>query len=158
MKPLAGGRLENVHIAFKYLLQFPDILPLVGIQAKWEAEEIIDILHGPTAMTQDEQQEMERIRNELGTRFCRSCLYCQPCPQGISIPWVLQVRSSSKRFPSDRIYTGQMVQVTEKVAECDECGECESKCPYSLQIMAMIKEEADWFWNERRKYIEQCAK
>jgi len=43
----------------------------------------------------------------------------------------------------------------EKVADCIECGECETKCPYDLSIMKMITEEADWFFSERQKYLER---
>jgi len=155
MKPLAGGRLGNVTIAFKYLLQFPGALPLVGIQRPEEIEEIVHLLEGPQSMSEAEQREMERIKEELGTRFCRNCDYCRPCPQGIYISAVLQVRSSLKRFPSGLVFTGWTVKNMEKVADCTECGECEEKCPYGLPIRDMIKEEADWYWAERKKYLEQ---
>jgi len=35
---LAGGMLDNATLAFKYLLQFPDVVPLVGIEKTWEIE------------------------------------------------------------------------------------------------------------------------
>ena len=43
MKPLAGGRLDNVSLAFKYLFQFPDIVPIPGIGEVREMEEIIQV-------------------------------------------------------------------------------------------------------------------
>jgi hypothetical protein len=46
MKPLAGGKVENVTLAFKYLFQFPDIVPIPGIQKISEIEEIVQILEG----------------------------------------------------------------------------------------------------------------
>jgi len=43
MKPLAGGRLDDVNLAFKYLFQFPDIFPIVGIGKVSEMEEILQL-------------------------------------------------------------------------------------------------------------------
>ncbi|MFC2038278.1 aldo/keto reductase, partial [Chloroflexota bacterium] len=56
MKPLAGGMLDSVAVAFKYLLQFPDILPIPGIEKPEEIEEIVGIMDGPKEMTESEQQ------------------------------------------------------------------------------------------------------
>ncbi|MFC1957280.1 aldo/keto reductase [Chloroflexota bacterium] len=47
MKPLAGGKIDNIPLAFKYLFQFPDIIPIPGIEKIEEIEEIVQILEGP---------------------------------------------------------------------------------------------------------------
>jgi len=47
MKPLAGGKLDNISLAFKYLFQFPDVVPIPGIEKINEIEEIVQILEGP---------------------------------------------------------------------------------------------------------------
>ncbi len=36
MKPLAGGMVDNIAVAFKYLFHFPDVLPIPGIQEERE--------------------------------------------------------------------------------------------------------------------------
>jgi len=156
MKPLAGGMLDNVTIAFKYLLGFPEVLPLVGIDKTEYIEEIIRIVETPWSMSEIERHEMKRLKEELGTRFCRSCDYCQPCSEGIKISVVLNARSSVKRNPPELIFTGRFGEIIEQVANCQKCGECETKCPYGLPIMDMINEEADWFLQVRRKFLEQC--
>jgi len=79
MKPMGGGLLENATIAFKYLRRFPDTVPIVGIEKAEEIEEIVAIMEGDPQMTPAEEAEMERLRAQLGTRFCRRCGYCQPC-------------------------------------------------------------------------------
>ena len=78
MKSMAGGMLENPVLAFKYLMQFPDILPLIGIAKEGEMEENIRIVESGEPITEDDQREIDRIRSELGTGFCRMCNYCQP--------------------------------------------------------------------------------
>jgi len=85
MKPLAGGMIANATIAIKYLLQFPDVVLIPGIERVPEIEEIVRVFEGPKEMTAAENQEMERIKEELGTRFCRRCDYCQPCTVEIPI-------------------------------------------------------------------------
>ena len=44
MKPLAGGKLGDVKLAFKYLSQFPDVVPIPGIGKIHEIEEIVEVL------------------------------------------------------------------------------------------------------------------
>jgi len=156
MKPLAGGMLNNVTLAFKYLLGFPGVLPLVGIDKTEYVEEIIRIVRAPWSMSVIEQREMEHLKVELGTRFCRNCDYCQPCPQGIGISSVLHARSIVKRYPAERNFTGVLNEIMEKGANCEKCGECEERCPYGLSIRDMLAEETEWYLAERKKYLEQC--
>lgn len=89
MKPLAGGMLSNVTIAFKYLSQFSKILLIPGIEKLHEIDEIVKVMNNPTELTEQEKREMRRIRKELGTRFCRRYDYCQPCTAKIPISLVM---------------------------------------------------------------------
>ncbi len=157
MKPLAGGMLDNVTIAFKYLFQFPDIVPIVGVQKIHEIDEIVQVLEEPWQMTEAEQQEMQRLREELGTRFCHRCDYCQPCPEEIAISTVMTSRSFFKRLPLERVFSGMFADDFEKAANCTECGECEERCPYHLPIREMVAEHVKWYQEEKRKYQEQLA-
>ncbi|MCJ7618712.1 MAG: aldo/keto reductase, partial [Anaerolineae bacterium] len=104
MKPLAGGALDNAPLAFKYLRQFPEILPIPGIERPEEIDEILDIVEGPAEMTSEDLAEMERMRVELGNRFCRRCGYCQPCPQGVSIQLLMILDSMIKRMPVTEVF------------------------------------------------------
>jgi len=157
MKPLAGGRLENATIAFKYLFQFPDVVPIPGIEHVHEIEEIVQLLDGSWQMTEAEQCEMQRLREELGTRFCRTCDYCQPCTEEIPISVVLTIDSFAKRLPPGRLFSGRLAEGMAKAANCTECGDCEERCPYHLPIREMIAQQADWYQEEKKKYQEQAA-
>ncbi|MFC1905528.1 aldo/keto reductase [Chloroflexota bacterium] len=157
MKPLAGGMLDNATIAFKYLFQFSDVLPIPGIEKISEAEEIIKVLEGSREMSDAEQQEMNRIKDEIGPRFCHRCDYCQPCTQEIPISTVMSAKSFFKRLPPERVFS-QMVDLRmEKAATCTECGECEIRCPYNLPIREMIAAQVKWYEEEKRKYQERLA-
>ena len=157
MKPLAGGMLDNVTLAFKYLLQFPDVVPIVGIEKIPEIEEIVRVLDGAGPMTEAEQREIQRLREELGTRFCRRCDYCQPCTEEIPISTVMVSHSFAKRMPPERVFTGWIAEALEKAASCTECGECEERCPYHLPIREVIADRAQWYQEEKKKYEEQLA-
>jgi predicted aldo/keto reductase-like oxidoreductase len=145
MKPLAGGALDNVTIAIKYILQFPDVVPIPGVQETREIEEIVGVFNGPGQMTGEEQQEIERLRHELGSRFCRRCDYCQPCPEGIYVSMALTASNYLKRAPAEWFFSGLFAGILEKAAGCNECGECEERCPYQLPIREMISEQVEWF-------------
>jgi predicted aldo/keto reductase-like oxidoreductase len=144
MKPFAGGLLEKANIAIKYQLQF-DVVPDPGIETVDEIAEIVTLVDADQVMTADERAEMERIRAELGTRFCRRCEYCQPCPQEIRISTVMNVRSFWRRFPAERFKSGWVGQAIEKARDCLECGECEERCPYHLPIREMMKENVAFY-------------
>jgi len=152
MKPLAGGALDNVTIAFKYLLQFPDVLPIPGIEQPREIQEIVQVLQGSWDMSEAEQNEMQRLRDVLGNKFCRRCDYCQPCTQEIPISTVMVVKSAIKRLPPERLFTGMFADAVEKATNCTECGDCEERCPYQLPIMKMLPESVQCFREAKQKY------
>ena len=157
MKPLAGGMLDNVTLAIKYLLQFPDVVSIPGIERVQEIEEIMRILEGPQTMTATEQEEMEQLRQELGTKFCRRCDYCQPCQVEIPISDVMAFCSAAKRLPPVRLFTGKFAEALEKAANCTECGECEERCPYHLPIRETMAEHFKLYEAGKKKYLEQLA-
>jgi uncharacterized protein len=146
MKPLAGGMLDNATIAFKYLLQFPDVVAIPGIEKVHEIVEIAAIYEGPQKITAAERKEMKRMTEELGTRFCRRCDYCQPCAQGIPISLIMTFPTFVKRLPPDWYLKSPFIPSgMEKAASCTECGECESRCPFNLPIREMLKENYNLF-------------
>ncbi len=140
MKPMAGSMLENPTIAFKYLMQFPDVLVIPGVEKLEEIEENVRIFLGSPKMTPAERQKMQALKDELGMRFCRRCDYCRPCPQEIPISMIMTFPSIVKRMPLERALKGMFEDAMSKAATCTECGECETKCPYNLPIREMVSE------------------
>jgi predicted aldo/keto reductase-like oxidoreductase len=145
MKPLGGGLLSNANLTIKYLLQFENVVPDPGIEKVEEIEEIVEIVAGSWDLSPQEWQEIERIRADVGTRFCRRCGYCEPCPQGVRISIVMNLRSIWKRLPAERLVTGWTAEAMESARNCIECGECEEKCPYQLPIREMIIENIAFY-------------
>ena len=156
MKPLSGGMIDNAKIAFKYLFQFPDIITIAGIEKVPEIEEIVKILEGPKTITAAEVEEMQKLKQQLGTKFCHRCDYCQPCSEGIAISTVMMYPSLVRRLPPEQLFSGMWSgiwgQIVEKASNCTECGECEERCPYHLPIRDLLAEYVKQYQKEKRKF------
>jgi aryl-alcohol dehydrogenase-like predicted oxidoreductase len=140
MKPFAGGRLRKANLTIKFLLQFDNVVPDPGIEKAEEIEEIAGIVNsGHWALTPAELQEIEEIREQVGTRFCRRCGYCLPCPQDIYIPGTMNLPILWELWPPEWFLSWKYVEnLVAAARNCAECGECEEKCPYQLPIREMI--------------------
>ena len=90
----------------------------------------------------EEDSRMAEIREELGKGFCRWCAYCMPCPQGVTIDWVMNAQTMHSY--GDRYYTNT-AKAMETAANCVQCAECESKCPYQLPIVDTIAKNVEWY-------------
>jgi uncharacterized protein len=148
MKPLGGGLLDRADLCFRYLQQYPDVVPIPGIQSIDEIEEIAAHYEARKPLSRADREEMERVRTELGARFCRRCEYCMPCEQGVQIPRVLLVKSQVRRFSPAQLILMTKDAVS-SVEQCVECGQCVERCPYSLPIPEMLKENVEIF----RKFL-----
>jgi len=153
MKPLAGGMLDNATIAFKYLFQFPDIVPIPGIEKIPEIEEIVGILENTPALTKADKTKMNQMKEELGKEFCHRCDYCQPCTAEIPISTVMTSPSFAKRLPEERFYSDMITKAMETAAKCVDCGKCEERCPYKLPIRQVLKDRVKWFETKKKEYL-----
>ena len=148
MKPLGGGLLDRADLCFRFLQQYPDVVPIPGIQSMEEIDEIVGYYQGRRPLGQDDREQMQGIRNELGGRFCHRCEYCMPCEQGVQIPKVLLIKSQVRRF-SPRQLALIAKEAVASVEKCVDCSECVEKCPYSLPVPDMLNENAEIF----RKFL-----
>jgi uncharacterized protein len=152
MKHLSGGALKDIKMAFKYLFQFPDILPIPGIERAAEIEEIVQLLNDRSPITPVERKKMEKVRLELGNKFCRRCDYCQPCTAEIPISMVLFTPHIMDDMPKQIWFSGPLAGLMDKAASCTDCGKCEERCPYHLPIREMMKEYLDMYQAEKQKF------
>jgi len=155
MKPLAGGMLDNATLAFKYILQFPDVVPIPGIQWVHEIEEIVRVVEGPRQLTEAEQEQIQQLRDKLGKSFCRRCDYCQPCTAEIPISLVLDIPSLVEKTQPDKVFEDPFASMLLKASDCTECGDCEERCPYHLPIREMVASNFKMYEMARKKYQER---
>lgn len=139
MKPFGGGALDNAELCFKFLRQFPDVIPLPGFDAVEQVDQIAAIYKTENKVFPEDLNAMEKYRKELGQRFCRRCEYCQPCEQGVMITPAMAYPIVAHRMSGAKA-VGFSAKTMESVRNCTECGECVNRCPYSLPIPEMLKE------------------
>jgi predicted aldo/keto reductase-like oxidoreductase len=151
MKPLGGGLIERADLCFRFLQQYPNVVPIPGIQSLEELDEIIELYRSPSPLDEDDRREIEKIRLDLGTKFCHRCEYCIPCEKGVMIPGVLGFRSFSKRLaPAAAIAFADAAM--KSVENCGECQECVEKCPYDLPIPDLLKENLAIFTDFMKRH------
>lgn len=138
MKPFAGGVIDNATVAFKYLRQFPDAIPLPGFDSVAAVDEVVSFYETPNQVSAEDEALMTTYRRELGQQFCRRCEYCQPCPQGVMITPAMGYQVVARRM-SPAVSVEFSRAAMETVPQCIECGICIQRCPYNLPIPTMLK-------------------
>ena len=140
MKPLAGGALEDAALAMRFIAQNPDVSVVIpGMCDVREVRQNIDAFENTAPLTQAELAQIETIRKELGTQFCRRCNYCQPCTAGISMSGIFVLEGYLNRYGLGDWAKQRYAAMAKKAGDCVGCGVCETRCPYQLPIRDMLK-------------------
>lgn len=140
MKGLAGGVLNNARACYAFMQQFPNVVPIWGIQKEEELEEWLAISAEGQPMTEELQKVIERDRKELAGNFCRGCGYCMPCPVDIPINIAARMTYMLDRSPVERYFTEEWKEKMLRIEQCLHCNQCMSKCPYGLNTPALLEE------------------
>jgi uncharacterized protein len=155
MKPFAGGVIDNAEIAFKFLREHPDVLPLPGLDSPEHVDEVVSFYQQPNRVTEEDIKLMEKYRNDLGKQFCRRCEYCQPCPQGVMITAGMSYKVIAARM-SPKVAVEFCKIPMESVALCIECRECIERCPYELPIPDILKAHYDLYEQHTESALMSC--
>ena len=144
MKPFAGGMINNADLAFKFLRQYPDVIPIPGFDSVDRVDQVISFYKQSNVVTEQDRRLMEDYRTELGKYFCRRCEYCQPCPNGVMITIAMGYKILASRM-SPAVSVDFARAAMESVKLCDACGTCIERCPYELPIPEMLKSSYDLY-------------
>lgn len=147
MKPMAGGNLDDWKLALRYIAAAGVIdIAIPGMGNKEEVERNAAAAKELGPLTEEELLKCERLRKELGTRFCRRCGYCAPCSVGISIPSAFLMANYLRKYEGLAEWAkGRYAALEHKAGECVGCGNCEERCPYGLPIREMLQEVREAF-------------
>jgi len=146
MKPLAGGAIDDATVALRFIAANPNVTVIIpGMAELSEADQNYAAIMDKTPVTPEEEGKISQIRESLGTQFCRRCNYCAPCTTGISIYSQFLFEGYYKRYDLKEWSTGRYFAQEKKASDCVECGVCETRCPYNLPIMEMMKRVKDLF-------------
>ncbi|OQB71945.1 MAG: General stress protein 69 [candidate division TA06 bacterium ADurb.Bin131] len=143
MKPLCGGLLTDINLAFSFLWQFENVIPIWGIQRIKEIKQIVELSENPPEISADLKKRIRQERKELGSSFCRGCGYCLPCPAEIPISMAARMKFLLRRSPYKNFLTPQWQENMLKIRNCTNCGSCKSKCPYNLDTPIILKDMLD---------------
>ncbi len=143
MKALSGGLITNSEVAYAFLNQFDNVLPIWGIQKESELDEFLQYQVKAPIFGTEMQKFVESEILNLAGEFCRGCGYCAPCPAEIEIQTCARMSLFLRRSPSaswtNEVGQKKMMQVE----KCIECNACKSRCPYGLDIPNLLKKNLE---------------
>lgn len=174
MEPLLGGSLVNPPESIRAVWEAAPqqrSAAAWGLQWLWNQPEVSLILSGMSTMAQVEEnlaaaansgvnilspaelEMFDRVRElyrSLRVIPCTRCEYCQPCPNGVSIPRNLNIYNEGLMYDKPEKARGEydwMIQSLklgiadhdERAAICTGCGICETKCPQKIPIAAWLR-------------------
>jgi predicted aldo/keto reductase-like oxidoreductase len=139
MKPFAGGCISRYDVALRYVLRTPGVIAIPGMAAAGEVALNVKVATELAELTRSDLDAIAAVREKIGKDYCRRCDYCQPCPNEIPIAFVLHIPSIRKRMGDDMMRGDSYRGLLDKVRLCDECGQCEERCPFGLAVRDLIR-------------------
>ena len=141
MKPLAGGIIPEPQLSLRWILQQGVDTVIPGMILSSEVRENVMVGNEPFPLSVEELFRLEDAVKDLEENFCRRCMYCMPCPEGVPIYFIQELGDKVKVEAVKKMCQDMYAQLDKNVENCTECGECEKKCPYELPIREMLKEK-----------------
>ena len=139
MKALAGGMITDSRMAYAFIGQYDNVLPIWGIQREEELDEWLSYIASAPVMTPEIREAIENDRKNLSGNFCRGCGYCMPCPMNIQINNCARMSLLLRRSPSKNWLSETWQSNMKQIEKCINCGKCMSKCPYELNTPELLR-------------------
>lgn len=133
MKALAGGLITNIPAAFAWIRQFENVIPIWGIQKRFELDDFLELEQNPSVLDEILNESILRDRKMLCGNFCRGCGYCLPCPANIPINNANRMSQLLRRSPVAQWLTPEWQELMGRIKDCTKCGLCAKRCPYGLK-------------------------
>ncbi len=164
MGPVGGGRLgrptpqiqellpadtaSTPEIALRFVLSNPNVsCAISGMENLQMVEENCATASRAEPLSEKEQAAMRAAfeeKKKLADLYCTGCRYCMPCPHGVDIPGNFDLMNAYRVYGlldyAREEYRGWLTHEKQTAAFCEECGECEPKCPQKIPIIAQLKE------------------
>jgi predicted aldo/keto reductase-like oxidoreductase len=145
--------------ALRWVWNHPEVtVVLSGMSAPEQVRQNVAMAETGFAdsLTKADLSLVKRVKKELENRIlipCTGCHYCTPCPHGVSIPECFEFYNRGHMYDdkeqTQQIYTmflgGFFDGIPNYASLCEECGDCEEKCPQSLPIRENLKRVVEYF-------------
>ena len=140
MKPLAGGAISKGELSLRFILENDNVTTAIpGMDSIEQVRENTKAGSDRRLLTDDEREELNKEAKTLGEQFCRRCGYCAPCSVGIDIQSQFLLDGYYTRYNLQDWAISRYKAMDVRAGDCIECGDCESRCPYDLPIIEMLK-------------------
>lgn len=139
MKGLSGGLINNARAAYAFMAQYPQVLPIWGMQKEKELDDFLQFQEDTPLLDEKLQALIAQDQKELIGGFCRGCGYCLPCPAGIDIPLAARMSLMLRRAPVAAYTTPEIQANMAKIDNCIHCNHCKNHCPYGLDTPTLLK-------------------
>lgn len=168
MEPLRGGslckfsaeeekELQAIHPdwtavewAIRWLQSLPEVTTvLCGSSTLEQISQNISLFDREKPFGEQERTALQKIvdaRVEGNVQPCTKCRYCvSHCPQGIDIPWMMELFNEYKISGGGFIVTMGLSSVEEgkKPKDCIACGSCAAVCPQKIDIPGVLAQFAE---------------
>jgi len=170
MGPVGGGRLaapsqtlmkmidkpvaSTAELALRFVLSNPNVsAALSGMNTIQMVEENAAGASIEKPLTLEERRQILSALEEkkkLADLYCTGCGYCMPCPNGVNIPRNFELLNYFRLYGLEDYarkeyeWLGQRIVEGEQkpawAAACQECGDCEEKCPQKIEVRKQLKE------------------
>jgi predicted aldo/keto reductase-like oxidoreductase len=141
MKAMSGGLVRSGRIAFAFLSQYDNILPIWGVQRMSELDEFLSCEEDPPELDAKMLAVINEDRESLKGSFCRGCGYCLPCPADIPIPTAARLSLLMARAPAAPFLSEHWQAEMDKINQCTSCKHCSQHCPYELDTPELLKKQ-----------------
>lgn len=146
---LPAGSVSSAEIALRFVLSNPNVsCALSGMENLQMVEENCATASRGEPLSEAEWATISAALEEkkkLADLYCTGCGYCMPCPHGVDIPGNFSLMNTYRVYglldhAQWEYREEDLARNKAQASFCEECGECEAKCPQKLPIMAQLKE------------------
>jgi len=151
MKPYSGGTLlyldgKPTGITPTQCLHYVLSLPVsTTVPGPKNIEELKATLHYLEAT--DKEKDCSSVMDNIYQSLIGHCVYCNhclPCPQNINIGETLRLADWAKAGITHELLDSYN-DLPANASDCVECEQCIDRCPFDVDIMAMMRGAAEIF-------------
>ena len=110
----------------------------------------------PNSLLPEELNLFKKAETEYNKRIivsCTGCRYCMPCSSNVSIPECFEMYNQGCMFDAPDVAStnynivmgGMLTGSPGFASQCQECGDCEERCPQGILIREHLKKVAAYF-------------